>query len=198
MECAGKTWSDVYGKPADVDGYVENISVHKDFLVEILRHDPKSILEAGCGSATLSIFFSHLGKQVTAVDIDKDIIERAKISSDALGGSVKFGRADAFTLPFGAKSFDAVFSQGVLEHFSDEDIVKLLREQLRVSKKVFFSVPNAFYNHRDFGNERLLGKRQWEKILSGFDIFLSRDYYRISAKRNFLVNLPIMYMAGIQ
>ena len=85
-----------------------------------------------------------------------------------------------------------------MEHFKDNEIVSLLKEQLRVSKRVFFSVPNKNYNHRDFGNERLLYSREWERILAGFDIFLSKNYYEIRLKRNCLIKLPIMYMAGIR
>jgi hypothetical protein len=60
------------------------------------------------------------------------------------------------------------------------------------------SVPNKFYNHLDFGNERLLLKKEWEVILKEFKIFISKDYYYIRLKRNLMRKLPIMYMAAIK
>lgn len=193
-----RTWGDVYSKPADVTHFIENINVHKDFLDEMCKVDPKRVVEVGCGSGTLSVFMSHMGCRVTAVDVDDDVLMRAEKASEALNGDVKFIKGDAFNLPFGDKEFDISFSQGVLEHFSDEDIVKMVTEQLRVSKRVMFSVPNRHYNHKDFGNERLMSVCEWEKILSEFNIKVSKEYYPIRAKRNFMRTLPIMYMAGIE
>ncbi len=193
-----KTWSDVYDSPADILKFCENVNIHKEFLNVVGRPEPVRILEVGCGSGTLSVFMSHLGNDVTAVDRDEVVLDRAVKASRSLNGNVKFVKADAFNLPFRDKEFDVAFSQGVVEHFSDGDMLKLLREQLRVAKKVFFSVPNKAYKHKDFGNERLMTKEQWEKILSGFNIFVSESYYRVRTKKNFLMSLPIMYMAGIE
>lgn len=192
------SWSDFYKEPADISRYIENITVHKEFFEEILKVKPREILEVGCGSGTFSIFLSHLGCSVTAVDKDEQVIRRAKEASKNMNGNIVFKISDAFELPFKDKSFDVSFSQGLIEHFSDSDIVRLLKEQTRISKCVFFSVPCIFYNSLDFGNERLMSKKRWEKLLSGFDIQLSKYYYRIRTKRNFLLKLPLMYMAAIR
>jgi len=193
-----KNWKDDYAKPSDSLKLLENILVHSEFIEQILKESPQRILEVGCGSGTISIFLSHLGHNVTAIDQDPQIIEAAKITCKNLNGDVSFNIANAFKLPFKNHYFDISFSQGLLEHFSDSDIIKFLKEQLRVSKKVIFSVPSLFYNSRDFGDERLLTKRRWEKILSPFDIELSNYYYRIQTKRNFNLKLPLMYMAKIK
>ncbi len=194
----GKSWGDVYDKPADVAHFIENINVHKDFLDEMCKDKPCRVVEVGCGSGTLSVFMSHMGSEVTAVDVDDEVLERARKASKDLNGSVKFMRGDAFSLPFGEKEFDIAFSQGVFEHFSDEDIIKMIAEQLRVAKKVLFSVPNKNYNHKDFGNERLMTRLDWENMLSDFDVKVSADYYHIRTKRNLMRALPIMYMAGVE
>jgi ubiquinone/menaquinone biosynthesis C-methylase UbiE len=196
--CVKKTWSQIYASPINVEQFLENICIHKDFIGEILNSRPERIIEVGCGSASLSIFLSHFKCSVTAVDNIDEILDNAKISSDSFNGKVLFKKADAFNLPFENNSFDIAFSQGVIEHFSNVDIFKFLKEQLRVAEKVIFSVPSRFYNHLDFGNERLLTKKQWERILSNFKIELSRYYYRIPTKRNFMLSLPLMYMAKIQ
>jgi ubiquinone/menaquinone biosynthesis C-methylase UbiE len=83
---------------------------------------------------------------------------------------VTFKKADAFNLPFDDDSFDVCFSQGFFEHFADDDIRKLLWEQLRVSRKVLFSVPSFWYPRQDFGDERLMKKEDWLRILSEFKV----------------------------
>ncbi|MBD3295925.1 MAG: methyltransferase domain-containing protein [Candidatus Omnitrophica bacterium] len=193
-----KEWKDFYQRPAGISEYLENLSVQREFLEEISSRQSGKVLEVGCGSGTMSVFLSHLGFKAIAIDRDEEVLERARRASKDLNGEVDFIRADAFKLPFADKEFDIAFSQGVLEHFDDEDIVKLLKEQCRVAGCVFLSVPNNFYNHRDFGDERLLSKAEWEKILSGFNIAKSKDYYHIRARRNFLIERAVMYMAEIR
>ncbi|GAI49981.1 unnamed protein product, partial [marine sediment metagenome] len=67
------------------------------------------------------------------------------------------------------------------EHFDDANIGKLLREQLRVARMVIFSVPTLWYPRRDFGNERLMEKEDWLRILAGFKV--EKAVYYTYAKR---------------
>jgi hypothetical protein len=53
-----------------------------------------------------------------------------------------------------------------MEHFSDEQIGGLVREQLRVSRSVVFSVPSDRYPRQDVGNERLMPPEEWRRIVS--------------------------------
>ncbi|MCK4852339.1 MAG: methyltransferase domain-containing protein, partial [Candidatus Omnitrophica bacterium] len=85
-----KEWSEFYAEPAGVSGFLENIIVHREFLEEIVKSGPRDVLEVGCGSGTLSVFLSHLGCRVTAVDKDERIIKKAKQASDTLNGRVSF------------------------------------------------------------------------------------------------------------
>ena len=195
---ASSQWSDIYSKPADTEHYLDNVNIHSEFTNGILKQKPKTVLEVGCGSATLSVFLSRHGCSVISIDNDNTVLNLAKTSASRLKGKIAFREANAFNLPFKDKEFDVAFSQGLLEHFSDKEITLLLKEQLRVSKTVFFSVPNIFYNYRDFGNERLMTKKRWEKIIAAFDIKVSKNYYKIVAKRNFLIPLKVMYMAGVE
>jgi hypothetical protein len=66
-----------------------------------------------------------------------------------------------------------------MEHFSDEEIAGLLREQLRVSRSVVFSVPSDRYPRQDMGNERLMEPSRWAAIVArGIDA----GSYRITAR----------------
>jgi len=174
--------------------------IHKELIDSIRSESPGSILEVGSGAA--SIAFSILkGKKIRFVTVDNniDILKKIRSNAKKLGLHIDVVCADAFKLPFKQGAFDTTFSQGLLEHFNDKNISELIKEKLRVaSNSVLFSVPNNYYKHKDFGDEKLLSKARWEKVLSGFNIAESKNYYTIRTKRNFLKSLPIMYMCKIK
>jgi len=113
---------------------------------------------------------SHLSYNVVSVDNNDSVLKIAHHNNANFKGGVTFKKVDAFNLPFDDNSFDVCFSQGFSEHFADGDIRKLLREQLRVSRRVLFSVPSFWYPRQDFGDERLMKKEDWLRILSEFKL----------------------------
>lgn len=176
-----KSWGHFYSQEINIDYFIKNIFFHLPLFKSIYQQNPTRILEIGSGTATMSIFLSYLGLQVTSLENDKKVLKEAKKLVKKFKGRVNFILGDAFRLPFEDKSFDVVFHQGLLEHFKNEDIFKLLNEHLRVGQIVVFSVPNNYYPQRDFGNERLLSQKYWEKLLSGRYRFLeSRSYHPLS------------------
>jgi len=190
-------WSKYYAKGTDTDLYIRNLYGQREFLAEIIATEGKKILEVGAGTGTMSIFLSQLGLKVTTLDNDRAVLEGAKEAQQKFGGHNQIVEGDAFQLPFPDNSFDLIFHQGLLEHFTDAEIHQLLNEQLRVAPTVILSVPNANYPHQDFGNERLLGRRAWEKILQPYQIVMSRDYALKIFPKWYLWRVPIQYMARI-
>jgi len=183
-------WGQFYKeKNRDITGLISNVSAHKDFIKTIVDNAPirdvkkTCLLEVGTGTADMCIFLSWLGYKVTSIDNDQSVLEKA-MSRDLMrtAGDLKLLEQDAFNLSFGDKSFALAFSQGFFEHFSDEDIVRLVIEQLRVAKKVIFSVPSFWYPQRDFGNERLLKMKEWLTILKDFRVSKS-FYYGLTSRR---------------
>ncbi len=167
-------WQQYYKqRRVSLERFINNIWDHKPFLVEITstcRKNKKEILEVGSGSGALSIFLSHLGYKIISIDRDEGVLNIAEQNSAYLNGKVTFQIADAYNLPFNSDNFDLCFSQGFFEHFDDEDISKLLKEQLRVARATVFSVPTFWYPARDFGDERLMKKEEWLEILSQFNV----------------------------
>lgn len=192
-----KTWSEHYNKHIDIDGYIRNLYGQRDFLIAIVNDCPKKILEIGAGTGTMSIFLSQLGIEVVTIDNDPAVLTMATQIKQHLGGKNTLTEADAFKLPFSDQSFDAIFHQGLLEHFSDNEIRQLLKEHLRVAPTVWLSVPNKFYPDRDLGNERLLSKKAWETILSPYQIKVSKYYSRKLFPKWYLPCALIQYMAKI-
>ena len=138
------------------------------------------ILEVGCGTGILSLILSDYGFDVTASDVSPSVLSYAAEKIKVLLPNLKFKEADMFNLSklFADKYFDTVFSKGLMEHFSDEEIIKGLAEQRKVSHRAIVYVPNS-RSKRSFGDERLLSNRRWISLLrdSGFkEVRLFGDY----------------------
>lgn len=101
-------------------------------------------LEIACGSARDSLYLHSLGKHVVAIDSNQNLIlslqQRFRDLSD-----ITFKVEDALRMSFKDNEFDLSFHNGFYILFDDDDqIISLLREQCRVTKKhVLFFVHNA-------------------------------------------------------
>jgi SAM-dependent methyltransferase len=128
---------------------------------------PKRILEIGTGTGVQSIFLSYFIKNLIALDNDRDVIRNsAQANIKHFRRKIDLLLVDAFSLPFKDKSLDICYSQGFLEHFRNDEIVRLVNEQLRVSKLLIHSIPSDKYPIRQFGNERHLSLDVWYDILA--------------------------------
>lgn len=161
-----KGWNDFYGKPPRPKRHIWRIINHPEFLWDILRRRPRKILEVGIGTASHSCFLSYFIPLTIGIDNDFRIAQNAKTGNKKFGKPIKFVVADAFHLPFKENSLDLCFSQGFFEHFNNIEIEQLINEQLRISKEGMFSVPSYDYASKDYGNERLLKRKEWLKILN--------------------------------
>ncbi len=95
-----------------------------------------SVLEVGCGSGTYLGMLERRGYRCYGVDNSREAIGIARRNCK----NVQL--ADIFHLPFKNNSIDIIFNQGVMEHFSDEEFDRILKEFSRVSKRVCIIVPS--------------------------------------------------------
>lgn len=196
-------WGEFYSKSYDLDYLIRNISCHREMFDLIYDENPKKVLEVGSGTGSMSTFLSYLGYAVTSLDNDIKVLSKAKNLAKKLNGKVSFVLNDAFNIPFGDNYFDVVCHQGLLEHFSDAHIYKLLDEQLRVGKIVVLSVPNDSYKQLDFGDERLLPNSFWDKLLKKrYKLLMSLSYNpqeRKILRNRFIYRVDnTMYLAKIK
>jgi ubiquinone/menaquinone biosynthesis C-methylase UbiE len=93
------------------------------------------VLEYACGSAGMAAFLAHQQFQVIATDVSINALRLAQrnaalraVPDEQFTTSV----GDIFHLPFPDNSFDIVMSYGLLEHFTEAALARLLAETYRV------------------------------------------------------------------
>lgn len=140
-EGAETTYSDF---PVTQNQVFEHVKISK--LREIFPKGKFKLLEVGCGSAFVSLYFAKQGNSVTCFDNNANILKVAKENFLKEKTRGKFVLADAEKLPFRDNYFDVVASFGLLEHFNDP--TKAIAEMVRVTKVggLFFAdiVPRRF------------------------------------------------------
>jgi ubiquinone/menaquinone biosynthesis C-methylase UbiE len=137
---ASRSWWD-----RDADNYQ---SEHGEFLgvvdfvwcPEGLREDDahllgdvrdKRILELGCGAGAAGRWLVTRGADVVGLDVSEGMLRHAKDQNQASGVPLKLVQADGAALPFGAASFDIVFTAFGAVPFI-EDSAGVMREVHRV------------------------------------------------------------------
>jgi len=177
----GTDWSRFSVERISAATFLKRTLIHADLLASILARAPRSVLEVGVGSGAQIAALSRLVTTTVTVDNDPRIMSAARPNLDRFGTGVRLLAADAFALPFRRSSFDVAVSQGLMEHFGDESIAALVREQLRVARAVVFSVPSDRYPRQDVGDERLMSPGQWSAIMAA-GLGLGLERYRVRAR----------------
>ena len=115
----------------------------------------------------LLAFLGSLGYLVSGIDSDPGMIEIAEEVASLSKNFVDLRIGDWRGIPEDMGFFDLIFSNGVLEHFSDNEIVKILKDCLSRSRIVIFSVPTDYFSdgQKIYGDERFLSVKYWESII---------------------------------
>jgi 2-polyprenyl-3-methyl-5-hydroxy-6-metoxy-1,4-benzoquinol methylase len=111
-----------------VGGYVDYEWTHgRYFLEHFVDHiNAKQVLEFGCNHGATSIVLALLGAQVTAIDIDADVIKLAQANAARYGvaDNINFVHCtDTKKLPFEDQQFDMVTCNSVLEYVEPSDLL---------------------------------------------------------------------------
>ncbi len=175
-------WNEFY-HPFHREDYELHIKAWKGVCHIIARYTPPKgrILEIGSGTGQMSLYLSTMGEKYNfyCVGFDKDptMVERAKNLTLEVGGRAKFACHDLFSLnsgspigPLKVGTYHTVFSQGMLEHFTDEQIKKAIEVMFRIGRKIAFSVPIDKFGHKSRGDERLLSDSFWRRKISKYEL----------------------------
>jgi hypothetical protein len=181
-------WGILYSNDISEKDLIDNIEYHS-YFIDLIRKYAKisakskipKIIEIGLGNGTMSIFFSRNELcEVYGIDNDIEVLRHCINNNKKLGGYAKFLLLDAFDLNLlKKKEFDVAFSQGTLEHFDNESIIKILSKQLEIATYVVFSVPSVNWTTSEIGNERKMTLDEWRTLLNegGFNR-LDLEYYK--------------------
>jgi SAM-dependent methyltransferase len=104
------------------------------------------LLEAGCGSGTLSAELATAGRVIELCDFSQAILDRAAELFRLSGlAPPRLTLCDLTRpLPWPDRALDVVWSSGVLEHWTDDELLPIVGEMARVSRKCVVSlVPYA-------------------------------------------------------
>lgn len=148
--------------------------------LEQLNHFPippgARVLEIGCGTGRTACHLAKTGAVVTAVDIHPKMVAKARLRAAAEGVNVTVMQADACSLPFADRQFDAVLVESV-SVFADTR--RALGEYLRVlapggrlyDREIVAAQPlphRVAQAVKDFfGVNRLWTREQWLFLLRG-------------------------------
>jgi ubiquinone/menaquinone biosynthesis C-methylase UbiE/uncharacterized protein YbaR (Trm112 family) len=126
------------------------------------------LLDIGCNWGRWSVAAAQKGYKPIGIDPSLDAVLAARRVSAQLGVEADFVVGDARFLPFSDNSFDTVFSYGVFQHFSKENVRISLDEVVRVLKQdgeTLIQMPNK-YGIRQYQQHRRRGFTEGE----GFEV----------------------------
>jgi len=161
--------------------FLKRAAIHGELVVAALRRARGGVLEVGVGSGAQSALLSRLRRRVVALERDRRILRDAGDNLERFGHDIERVAGDGFSLPFRDATFGVAISQGLMEHFADHDIVRLVGEQLRVARGVAFNIPSDRYPRQDLGDERLMPPDKWQRLLVaglGTKLRIRARYYR--------------------
>lgn len=122
-------WDDFWVEAAEVEEIYDNEQRVSRHLARETGFDGLRILEVGAGTGRDGILMARGGARVVSLDYSGPSLRMVSSQLEP-GDRVSLCGGDALALPFPDGVFDAVFHQGLLEHFPDPRL--LLDENLRV------------------------------------------------------------------
>ncbi len=141
-----KNWEEFWEKDKKVDDIYPTSDTIVSNLKEVMDIKDKKILEVGAGTGRDSVKLSVDGADVTVIDYADNALFKVREAQKNTGKFFDLIRGDGTLLPFRDESFDAVFHQGLLEHFHDP--MPLFLENVRVLKRggyLLIDVPQKYH-----------------------------------------------------
>jgi protein-L-isoaspartate O-methyltransferase len=175
------SWDGTYTQVETPERMLRWVTTHSPMVVPLM--ECQRVLEVGTGTGMLSGFLAKAGGEVTTIDLSQPVLDVAGRFYDNLGVQVKTVKADGAETGFDNDSFDAVFSQGLWEHFTDQAIFRFAIEGLRLAPVVYASVPSVLYPRFGkrgpgiVGNERFMTASRWLRVLRDVDCRCTATYY---------------------
>jgi SAM-dependent methyltransferase len=123
-------------------------------------------IEVGCESGITSMLL-RADVEATYFDLNGDIVQKVKRACEQLNKRGRFVVGDMFAMGFRDKSYDVVFNSGVLEHYDENDRIRILREYSRILRDngtMVLGIPNHYslpYRSAYVLKKKILRGYQW-------------------------------------
>jgi 2-polyprenyl-3-methyl-5-hydroxy-6-metoxy-1,4-benzoquinol methylase len=159
-------WQEIWGRQGVVDSIIDaGRTVYNWFFAPVLmRYLSKdaSLLEMGCGRASLTLSLAPKIRRLVGVDISDVAVNQAnEYARKTSVTNAEFIVDDCTKLALTEK-FDAVWSQGLIEHFDDP--ITITREHFNALKPggaALISVPYLYSYHTVWYNTSRLPGLRW-------------------------------------
>ncbi len=165
-----RDWYDIYKERMN-EHYASVIRAKYNFLIDaICNAHATKVVELGCGAGNITRAVRERvpGRDFTMIDSCHQMLglaiennRKSKctfVCADILDESI-FDHMDAKST--------IVHSHGVLEHFSNEDILKIIDNSDLLADQQFHYVPSDKYDKPSRGDERLMSIEWWDCTLRG-------------------------------
>ncbi len=168
-------WNSLYKEYIDnefdnfEDYFNIKMKLKQPFLKQVIKYsNNKPILECGCGTGKATVYLATKGIKSYGMDLENEMLKQTMSLSKKMcpKNPVKTILGNIKSIPFKDKFFSVTHSSGVLEHYSDSEIVEFINEQLRVSDVCIFSVPTKYFEKKMYGNERFMSRGEWISIIN--------------------------------
>ena len=154
-----------------------------DVFKKLKISSTNSIIELGSGSGHLSALLAQQNFQPTLLDFSPVAISKSKDLFDQKKLSAKFIQEDIFNLDKIPK-FDVAWNSGVMEHFDDDNLAKVLKKIYDQTNDYFvFLVPNPDSVSYLIWRYGLIADNKWPY---GYE-FLRKDYCDFLTKTGFKI-----------
>ena len=142
-----------------------------------------SLIEMGCGSGHISACLAQKGYKVTLVDFSPVALEKAKLTFEHYGINGNFILSDLFKLDKDIEAHDYAWNSGVMEHFGDKELIKLMQNIAPYATKgVLYLMPNITSIAYLLMRARLMSSDEWiygeEYLRNDYDIILKNIGYQ--------------------
>lgn len=153
-------WAKFY-KDRVGDGYTNYAEQRYAPMIEELNCDAKTALEEGCGIGTISKIMLNNQPLLDLTISDNDIL-MLQLALENMKGLISLNNVKLMDIRSTKKPHvDLIYSHGVLEHFDDRNIHRILKAQIDKCSKLVHYVPTDSYDTPSFGDERLLPIQYW-------------------------------------
>ena len=144
-------WSQATDKSKSRKIYDVAASFYRNYLIgptlkKIIKNNfnnDELLLHAGCGGGETDLFIKDIVK-IHAIDISPNVLKKYKeLNSDKAHCEI----GNIFNLKNIQNNFDGIYNLGVMEHFLEKDILKILNEfdkVLKINGKVILFWPPTF------------------------------------------------------